>query len=173
MTAPSPPTAEPPAAPVRVRRARPDDAATVQALLLELADHENSGHAVRVTVENWSRLLADPRVVVLLAVDDEMPVGYVSAVHQLNLWNGRDILALDDIYVRPTHRNQSVGRLLMAALADHAAAHGHLLIRWELEHANDSAARFYRRLGATLRPKVIATWQPHDYRTHRTAEEAR
>ena len=37
MTAPSPPTAEPLAAPVRVRRARPDDAATVQALLLELA----------------------------------------------------------------------------------------------------------------------------------------
>jgi len=28
---------------------------------------------------------------------------------------------------------------------------------------NDAAQRFYRRLGATLRTKVIAAWRPHDH----------
>ena len=53
----------------------------------------------------------------LLAERDGGPVGYVSAVRRLHLWTGGDVLALDDLYVRPGHRDAGIGRRLMAALA--------------------------------------------------------
>jgi ribosomal protein S18 acetylase RimI-like enzyme len=145
-----------------VRRATSRDARTLQVLLLELADHEGDGHLVHVDVDRWAAMLAEPRVVVLLAEASGTPVGYVSAVHQLNLWLGRDILGLDDLYVRSAVRGQGVGELLMSELARHASTE-QMLIRWEMRADNDGAKRFYSRLGATLRTKVIAAWLPHDY----------
>ena len=50
----------------------------------------------------------------------------------------------------------------MAALAA-VAAPEQLLIRWGMEVDNVDAQRFYRRLGATLRPKVLAGWTPDAY----------
>jgi hypothetical protein len=39
-----------------------------------------------------------------------------------------------------------------------------LLIRWEVNEQNLAAQRFYRRLGATLRTKVVAFWTPEAQR---------
>ena len=55
-----------------------------------------------------------------------------------------------------------VGGQLMAALAG-VAAPEQLLVRWGVEVDNVDAQRFYRRLGATLRPKVLAAWTPGAY----------
>ncbi|MGY1748687.1 GNAT family N-acetyltransferase [Modestobacter sp. SYSU DS0511] len=93
----------------------------------------------------------------------ERAIGYVSAVRQLHLWTGGDALSLDDLYVRPGHRDAGVGRKLMAALATLAAPE-QLLIRWGMEVDNADVQRFYRRLGATLRPKMLAAWTPAAYR---------
>jgi GNAT superfamily N-acetyltransferase len=134
---------------MHIRRAGVDDAPTVQTLLLELATHEDTAPTVQATTDDWRRMLADPSVVVLLAYDGDRPVGYVSGVRQLNLWIGGDILALDDLYVREGARDHGMGGRLMAALAEHVAT--------------DAGHRFYERLGARLRTKVVAAWQPHDY----------
>src|SRR4051794_38767517 len=77
---------------VTVRRAAVEDAALVRTMLIELATHENSADAVRSTVEDWQRMLGNPAVVVLVAYLDDQPVGYVSAIRQLNLWIGDDLL---------------------------------------------------------------------------------
>ena len=103
-------------------------------------------------------MLARPEVIVLVATRDGVPAGYVSAVRTLHLWLGHDILALDDLFVRDGYRDAGVGRLLMTELAALAAPE-HLLIRWEMREDNVDGQRFYRRLGATLRTKVIAFWQ--------------
>lgn len=168
------------AAGVRVRRARPEDAGTVRCLLLELATHEETAHAVHATTEDWRRMLAEPAVLVLLAELDGAPVGYVSGVRQLNLWLGRDLFAMDDLYVRPAARDRGVGGQLMAALAEHVDGPAETdrdddgpLITWGVRQDNDAGHRFYRRLGATLRTKVVAAWTPDAYRAHRTSTAAR
>ncbi len=148
---------------VTVRRATPADTADVAAMVREIAAHEEQSAHVHVDEATWRGLLARPEVVVLLAERDGAPVGYVSAIRQLHLWTGGDVLNLDDLYVRPGHRDAGVGRLLMAALAAHAAP-DQLLLRWGMEVGNVDAQRFYRRLGATLRPKILATWPPTAYR---------
>ena len=150
---------------MQIRRAGVDDATTVHTMLVELATHEQTAAAVHATAEDWRRMLADPAVVVLLAYDGARPVGYVSGVRRLDLWLGRDLLALDDLYVRAEARNGGVGGRLMAALAEHVADE-RLLITWGVREDNVAGQRFYRRLGATLRTKVVAAGQPPEYLAH-------
>ena len=147
---------------VPIRRATPDDAPDVATMVREIAAHEDQAAHVHVPDARWRTLLARPDVIVLLAERGGGAVGYVSAVRQLHLWTGGDVLALDDLYVRPGARDAGVGRRLMAALAALAAPE-RLLIRWGVEADNVDAQRFYRRLGATLRPKVLAAWTPGAY----------
>jgi ribosomal protein S18 acetylase RimI-like enzyme len=148
---------------VDVRRAGADDAAVVLAMVREIAAHEGEAESAAGTEHAWAQMLGRDDVVVLVAERDGQPVGYVSAVRTLHLWNGGDILALDDLYVRPVSRDAGVGRLLMTELARWAEPQD-LLIRWEMREDNAAAQRFYRRLGATLRTKVIAAWTPEAQR---------
>jgi GNAT superfamily N-acetyltransferase len=155
------PTTAPNAA-VEIRLATPADATEVAAMVREIAAHEDQAAHVHVPDGQWHGVLQRPEVVVLLAERDGAPVGYVSAIRQLHLWTGGDVLNLDDLFVRPGHRDAGVGRRLMAALAT-VAAPEQLLIRWGMEVDNVDAQRFYRRLGAALRPKILAAWPPAAY----------
>jgi ribosomal protein S18 acetylase RimI-like enzyme len=148
---------------VEVRRAGPEDAAVVLTMVREIAAHEGDASDVAGTPETWAAMLARPEVVVLLAERDGVPAGYVSAVRKLHLWLGRDIYALDDLYVRDGYRDAGVGRLLMHETARLASAED-LLVRWEMAEQNVAAQRFYRRLGASLRTKVVAAWSPEAQR---------
>ena len=145
-----------------IRPAGPDDAAVVAAMVREIAEHEDQSAHVHVDEELWRPLLARPDVTVLLAERGGAAVGYVSAVRRLHLWTGGDVLALDDLFVRPGSRDGGVGRQLMTALAA-VAAPERLLITWGVEPDNVDAQRFYRRLGARLRDKVLASWSPEAY----------
>ena len=140
---------------VVVREATPDDAETVRTLIGEIAAHQAQSDSVTVTAAQWAGYLERPDITVLLAEIDREPAGYVSAVRRLHLWSGSDIIALDDLYVRPGHRDAGVGRLLMTELARRS---GGLTITWGVQPDNDAAIRFYRRLGATVRAKVMCAW---------------
>lgn len=140
---------------VVVREATPDDADTVLTLISGLAAHQAQSDAVTVTAEQWAGFLGQADITVLLAEIDGRAVGYVSAVRRLHLWAGADIVALDDLYVRPGHRDAGVGELLMTELARRS---GDLTITWGVQPDNDAAIRFYRRLGATVRAKVTCAW---------------
>jgi ribosomal protein S18 acetylase RimI-like enzyme len=148
---------------VTIRRAGPADAATVMEMVREIAAHEGQLQHVKVTTERWAEMLARPEVIVLVARRDEVALGYVSSIRRIHLWSEKDVLALDDLYVREQARDDGVGRLLMATLAGSYAAPEQLTISWGLEADNEAAARFYRRLGATLRHKVLAGWSPDAY----------
>lgn len=150
-----------------IRRAGPADAALVRTLTREIAAHQGCADDAAATDADWRTMLSRDDVIVLLAECDADALGYVSATRRLHLWTGSDILGLDDLYVRPHARDAGVGRLLMLALARLAAA-DQLVIRWEVEHDNHAAQRFYARLGAGLHTKTIAGWGPARYGTFLT-----
>lgn len=143
-----------------IRPATPADAATVNTLVREIAHHENSLEHVLSRAGDWERMLARPDVVVLLALEGDIPLGYASTTWRINLWMGTDVLALDDLYVREAARNRGVGRELMAAVARLADG---LTIVWGARLDNGAGHRFYRRLGARLTTKVLASWTPREY----------
>lgn len=138
-----------------VRAATPEDAATVLTMVQEIAAHQDQAESVAADEPRWRGLLARPEVTVLLAEVDHHPVGYVSAVRRLHLWSGGDVLALDDLYVRPGHRDKGVGLLLMNELSRRADGQ---TIAWGVQPDNHAAIRFYERLGATTSDKVVCAW---------------
>ena len=150
---------------IDIRRAGPQDAETVMEMVREIAAHEGQLQHLAVTTARWAQMLARPDVVVLIAWRNGAALGYVSAVRRIHLWSDRDVLALDDLYVREHSRDGGVGRQLMAALAGSFAAPDQLTVTWGVEPDNAAAQRFYRRIGAVLRDKVLAGWSPDAYAT--------
>lgn len=148
-----------------IREARPDDADVLDEMVRELAAHEDSLEYVHVDVDAWRRLLARPDVTVLIAESDGVAIGFTSTVRRLHLWSGGDLLALDDLYVLPAHRDKGVGGALMSAVAQ-LAARDDLQVIWGVRSDNHSGQRFYTRLGATLNTKMTASWAPDSYRRH-------
>jgi GNAT superfamily N-acetyltransferase len=148
---------------ITIRRATPADADIVQTLVLEIARHEGRLEQVHVTRSSWIELLDRGDVIVLLAERDGRELGYTSAVRRLHLWTGGDVLAVDDVYVRPGERSAGVGRRLLTAMASFADPDG-LTLTWGVEPENTRAQWFYVRLGATLRDGVVAGWTPDAYR---------
>ncbi|WJY42493.1 GNAT family N-acetyltransferase [Streptomyces sp. P9-2B-2] len=63
-------------------------------------------------------------------------------------WNRR--LAIEDIEVAPAHRNQGLGRALMAHAADFARDRGAAHIWLEVTNINAPAIHAYRRMGFTF-----------------------
>jgi GNAT superfamily N-acetyltransferase len=133
-------------------------------MVRELADHQDEGQYITGGVDDWRRMLQRDDVVVLVAELDGRAQGYVSALRRLHLWTGAEVLALDDLYVRPSSRDGGVGRHLMVALARHAEPE-RLPIAWGVRPDNTDAQRFYARLGATLSDKVVCSWGPDAYST--------
>jgi GNAT superfamily N-acetyltransferase len=154
--------ADPSVGAVRIRRARPIDAELVDTMVREIARHEGSLGDVVAEPEDWRRMLARDDVEVLIATDGVQALGYASTARRPNLWLAQDVLALDDLYVRDAARNRGVGRELMIAVARRAALDG-LTVVFGARLDNDDAHRFYHRLGATLRTKVVASWTPEQY----------
>ena len=142
---------------ISIRRATPDDAAAVLDLICGLAEHQDQGWAITVSVADLKRMLARPEITYLIAERDGRAIGYVSWLQRISFWSGQDYLHLDDLYVAGTERGNGVGERLMQAAAE--AADGKL-IRWEVAEANVGAQRFYERIGATLVSKNIGRWQP-------------
>jgi GNAT superfamily N-acetyltransferase len=147
---------------VRIRRAGPLDAELVDTMVREIARHEDSLDEVVAEPEDWRRLLARDDVEVFIATDGVQALGYASTTCRLNLWLAHEVLALDDLYVRESARNRGVGRELMMAVARRAATDD-LTVVWGARLDNESAHRFYTRLGAHLTTKVVAAWVPEAY----------
>lgn len=142
---------------LRIRKAEPADAELVLEMVREIANHQDQGEHVTTTAGRWRELLGRPEVTVLIAERDGAALGYVSAVRRLHLWTGGDVIGLDDLYVRAGSRDLGVGKALMVELS-RLAAPEQLTIAWGVEPHNEAAIRFYDRLGANLRNKVVASW---------------
>lgn len=96
-------------------------------------------------------------VMVLVAECHGAARSYGSAARRPHLWSGRDIVGLDELYVRPHVRDAGIGNLLMVAPARLVAA-DQLVI--------SAAQRFCARLGATLRMSPSPAGGPERYGAH-------
>jgi len=135
---------------ISIRRLVPSD----ENLVRELATYEGPGDP--------EGLLADPRALMLVAFDDERPVGFVLA-HELPRRHGdRSKLFVYEVDVAETHRRRGIGSELLARLADLARERG-IRVGFVLTDEDNAAANaLYRSAGGTSAAEVTWTFSYGD-----------
>lgn len=138
---------------VDVRRATPEDAATLASLGNSLIDHlAASPIFLRYpyqSVESWQQTLANPDISVWLATIQGSEVAYLKAQSCTPDLSpaivATDSLALSGAYCLPEHRHSGVVRTLLNAAVEFAKQHGHsrLVVDWET--TNIEGSRFWLR----------------------------
>lgn len=131
---------------VNVRRALPDDAATILGLLRDfnaefgetmpgLDTLEPHVTALLDTVRFWALLAGDPVVGVITVAQRDSACATAPALY------------VEDLYVVPDRRGRGIGSALIARLFDEAATRGASLIEIGVDESDVDAMRFYERLG--------------------------
>jgi GNAT superfamily N-acetyltransferase len=135
---------------VQIRPATPVDVPVILQLIRDLAEYERAPDAVVATEEGLHEVLFGPRpsAEVLLALEEETPVGFAVFFHNFSTWLGRPGLYLEDLFVRPDKRGHGYGRALLVHLAGVARERNCGRMEWAVLDWNEPAIQFYRKLGA-------------------------
>ena len=138
---------------VSIRPATRNDVPVIAELIRGLARFEKLEHEVVMTEDMLTAGLFGerPYAEVLLADDEEQPVGFALFFHNFSTFLGRPGIYLEDLFVVPEQRGKGIGQLLLATLARLAVERGCGRLEWAVLDWNQEAIRFYERLGARLR----------------------
>lgn len=134
-----------------IRPAHVADIPVILQLIRDLATYERAPNDVTATEEQLCEVLfgENPSAEVLLAWEDEAPVGFAVFFHNFSTWLGRPGLYLEDLFVQPEKRGRGYGRALLVHLARIARDRGCGRMEWAVLDWNEPAIEFYRKLGAT------------------------
>ncbi len=142
-----------------VRWATPDDASAIVRFIQGLAEFEREpASSVKVTEADIVRdgFGARPSFEVLIAEQDDSPVGFALFFMNYSTWEGTLGLYIEDLFVDESARGTGAGRALMAAASAVAKDRG--CARLELSVLDWNPARaFYERLGMSHQQK----WLPY------------
>lgn len=135
---------------LRIEKATAGDVPLILRFIRELAEYEKLVDGVTATEESLRESLFDPSPAaeVLLAYEDEEPVGFAIYFFNYSSFVDRQGLYLEDLYVRPEARGKGAGRQLLSHLARVALERGCCRLEWAVLDWNEPAIGFYKRLGA-------------------------
>jgi GNAT superfamily N-acetyltransferase len=134
----------------KIRPARLEDVLVILQLIHDLATYERAPDEVTATEEQLVEVLfgEKPAAEVLLAFEEESPVGFAVYFYNFSTWLGRPGLYLEDLFVKPEKRGKGYGRALLIELAKIARDRGCGRMEWAVLDWNEPAIKFYRSLGA-------------------------
>ena len=138
---------------ILLRNATKADAPLLLRFVTALAEYEKLAHEVVATEADFARgLFAAPcRAEALVAEWDGAPVGFAIWYYSFSTFQGRPGLYLEDVFVKPAHRNKGIGRAIFGDLARRALAAGCGRMEWSVLDWNAPSIAFYRSLGAQPR----------------------
>jgi GNAT superfamily N-acetyltransferase len=142
---------------VSVRPAAASDLPVLLALIRELATFEREPAAVAATEEGMRGIFfgETPAVHCTVAVEDGAVVGAAVWYVSYSTWTGTHGVYLEDLVVTSAARGRGHGRDLVRHLAGICVERGYARLEWSVLDWNDSAAGFYRSLGAAPLPDWV------------------
>ena len=134
----------------KIRPARVEDVSIILELIRDLAPYERAPDEVTATEEQLVDVLFGerPAAEVLLAFEEQSPVGFAVYFYNFSTWLGRPGLYLEDLFVNPEKRGKGYGRALLVELAKIARDRECGRLEWAVLDWNEPAIKFYRALGA-------------------------
>ena len=135
---------------LQIRRGTAEDVPVIAGLIRELAEYERAPEAAVATEAQLRDVLfgEKPAAEVLLAFENEEPVGFAVYFFNFSTWLGRPGLYLEDLFVKPEMRGRGYGRALLTRLAEVAQERGCGRMEWAVLDWNEPAIQFYKKLGA-------------------------
>src|SRR4026209_1168085 len=91
-----------------IRAARMEDVPVILQLIRDLATYERAPEEVTATEEQLVNVLFGerPAVEVLLAFEEDVPVGFAIYFYNFSTWLARPGLYLEDLFVKPEKRGK-------------------------------------------------------------------
>jgi len=135
-----------------IRPARKGEAGLVLQFIRELAEYEKLTHECVATETMIDAALfgATPRAFCDIAERDREPVGFALWFLNFSTFAGTAGIYLEDLFVRPAHRRQGIGKALIAHLARRCAENGWSRLQWAVLDWNTPSIDFYKSLGAQM-----------------------
>src|SRR5580692_2140427 len=145
--------------PLAIRDAREDDVPELLEMFVELAEYEDLLHELQATEKQLGEALFGPRPAAeALIAELDKPhavVGYALYFPTFSSFLASSGVWLEDLFVRPAHRREGVGRALLAAVAARLRERGGGRLEWAALDWNEPALRFYSGLRAQTMPEWI------------------
>jgi GNAT superfamily N-acetyltransferase len=138
-----------------IRPAIAADIADIHALVRGLAIYEKLDHLMVSTPEDFNRELFGPdaRIECIMAIENEVAVGFALYFHNFSTFLGRKGLYLEDLFVTPACRGKGYGKALLMRLAQIAVERQCGRFEWTVLDWNTPSIDFYKSMGATVMPE--------------------
>jgi len=135
-----------------IRPAIAQDAATIVAFILKLAQYEKLEHEAKATEADIVRDLfgAVPKVFCEIAEWDGKPVGFALWFYTYSTFQGRHGIWLEDLYVDPELRGKGIGKALLVDLAQRCVREGLGRFEWWVLDWNEPSIEFYQAQGGVM-----------------------
>jgi len=132
-----------------IRKAEAKDIATIFDLIKKLAVYEKLEKDV-ITSENELKenIFTKNFAKVLIAEENEKPVGFALYFYNFSTFVGKPGLYLEDLFVEPECRGKGYGKALLIELSKIAEAENCGRFEWSVLDWNTPSIEFYKSLGA-------------------------
>ena len=132
-----------------IRKAVPKDISTIFDLIKKLAVYEKlENDVVTSEVELHENIFNKNFAQVLIAEENEKPVGFALYLYNFSTFVGKPGIYLEDLFVEPEYRGKGYGKSLLIELAKIAKAENCGRFEWSVLDWNTPSIEFYKSLGA-------------------------
>ncbi len=133
-----------------IRKAIPQDAATIYDLIRKLAIYEKLENEMITSLDELRENIFDKNFAeVIIAEEDGKPVGFALYFFNFSTFVGKPGLYLEDVFVEPDCRGKGYGKKLLIELAKIAKERNCGRMEWSVLDWNTPSIEFYKSLGAT------------------------
>lgn len=143
-----------------IREATPDDLEAIVELCALHAQYEKAEYEKEGKIDLLAEyLFGEVKAVHCFLVElEEEIVGYATVMQQFSTWDAAFYLYLDCLYFKEKVRGYGYGGKMMEYIRKYALKQGLSIIQWQTPVFNESAIRFYNRLGAVSNAKQRYGW---------------
>lgn len=132
-----------------IRKAEAKDIATIFDLIKKLAVYEKLENDVITSEKELCENIFNKNFAkVLIAEEDEKPVGFALYFYNFSTFVGKPGIYLEDLFVEPEFRGKGYGKALLIELSKIAEAENCGRFEWSVLDWNTPSIEFYKSLGA-------------------------
>ena len=132
-----------------LRLAQPEDTALILDFITRLAAYEKCSDDVVADIPTLHHsLFVEKSAEVVIAEEDDVPIGFALFFHNFSTFVGRIGLYLEDLFIIPEKRGRGYGKIILKYLAKLAAERNCGRMEWICLDWNAPSLAFYRSIGA-------------------------